>query len=338
MSALLPPSPPPPASAMAASPSIGDRLARLLAERPVLILSAVLVVLVLITTIVQPSYLSFENLRNTLLLAAPLAIMAGGQTLVMLTAGIDLSVAMTATGAAFFAGQFSPDGPLVAIVAGVLVGVVVGAINGVGVGIFRVNPLIMTLGMSAILLGLFTAWAQTILSDSGNIHPVIKTLGGGAFLDGRVPYSVVVWAGISVILVGGLARTGLGRMIYAVGDNPVACRLAGVRVWQVLLAVYILCGALAALAGVLLAGRVGSPSPQLGTSFLLPSVAAVVIGGTSIFGGAGGYTGTILGALILGVLDSLLTFLDAGQAIKQVIYGAIILALAWAYARATASR
>jgi ribose transport system permease protein len=126
-------------------------------------------------------------------------------------------------------------------------------------------------------------------------------------------------------------------MLYAVGDNPVAVRLAGVRVWQVLIAAYIIAGITAAIAGILLAGRVGAVDLQLASNFLLPSVAAAVIGGTSIFGGTGSYSGTILGALILGVLDSMLTFLDAGQAIKQVLYGLIVLSLAWLYARVTSS-
>jgi ribose transport system permease protein len=201
--------------------------------------------------------------------------------------------------------------------------------------VFKVNPLIMTLGMSAVLLGLLTSWAQTILQGSTSVAPFIRTLGSGAFLGGFVPWNLLVWLAVAVLLIGGLARSGLGRVIYAVGDNPVACRLAGVRIWQVLLAVYVLSGLLAAVAGILLAGRSGSVDLQLATGFLLPSVAAAVIGGTSIFGGSGGYAGTILGALILGVLDSMLTFLRAGEDIKQILYGAIVLALAWLYARVT---
>jgi ribose transport system permease protein len=309
----------------------------LLAERPLAVLSIVLIVLVAITAAIEPSYLSLNGLRNTLLLAAPLAIMAGGQTLCLLTAGIDLSVAMTATAAAYVAGHQSPEGAVTAILLGLLVGLVVGGINGVGVGVFKVNPLIMTLGMSAVLVGLFTSWAQTILQGSTNVAPFIRTLGSGSFLGGFVPWNLLVWAAIAVLLIVMLARSGLGRVIYAVGDNPVACRLAGVRIWQVLLTVYVLSGLLAAVAGILLAGRSGSVDLQLASGFLLPSVAAAVIGGTSIFGGSGGYSGTIIGALILGVLDSMLTFLDAGESIKQMLYGAIVLALAWLYARITAA-
>ena len=138
-------------------------------------------------------------------------------------------------------------------------------------------------------------------------------------------------------LVLGLRRTGLGRLIYAVGDNRVACRLAGVRVWQVETAVYTLCAVLAAAAGILIGGRSGSVDLQLAGGFLLPSVAAAVIGGTSILGGIGGYTGTILGAVILAVLDTMLNLLTVDEALKQVLYGLIILALAWAYARGAAT-
>jgi ribose transport system permease protein len=137
-----------------------------------------------------------------------------------------------------------------------------------------------------------------------------------------------------VILLG-LRYSGIGRMIYAVGDNPLACRLAGVRVWTVQLFVYAVCGMLTAAAGVLIVGFNNAADLGIGAPFLLPSVAAVVIGGTSIFGGLGGYSGTIVGALILTVLDSLLTILNASQAVRQMLYGVIILALASIYARAS---
>jgi ribose transport system permease protein len=115
----------------------------------------------------------------------------------------------------------------------------------------------------------------------------------------------------------------------------VAVRLAGVRVWQVRISAYILAGLLSSIADILLAGRTGAVDLQLASAFLLPSVAAAVIDGTSIFGGVGGYGGTILGALILSVLNSMLTFLNVGQSIQQIVYGVIVLALAWSYAGLT---
>jgi len=323
------------ATAPPATPSDRVSPAAWLATHPTAVLALVLVALVIVTGLIEPAYFSVDGLRNTLLLAVPLALMAGGQTIALLTGGIDLSVAITATGAAYVAGNQSPNGALVAILLGLSVGLVVGMVNGVGVGVFRVNPLIMTLGMSGILLGLFTSWAQTVLQGSTNVAPLIRTLGAGSFAGGLVPWNVVVGAVLAGLLILLLTRTGFGRMVYAVGDNPFAARLAGVRVWQVLLAVYVLCALLAAVAGILLAGRNGSVDLQLASSLLLPSVAAAVIGGTSIFGGWGGYPGTILGALILGVLDRMLTYLGAGEAIRFTLYGAIVLALSILYARLT---
>lgn len=305
-----------------------------LAQNPLVALVIVFIALFLATGAVQPNFLSVNGVRNTLLQAAPLGILAAAQTVLMLTGGIDLSVTMIATGAAYVAANQSPNGAGVAILAGVLVGLLIGSINGVGVAVFRVNPLIMTLAMSGILLGLFTAWTQTVLAGSTQVAPFIKLLGGGAWM-GSVPYSVLVWGGVALVVIWLLRRSGWGRLIYAIGDNETAVRLAGVRVWQVRLSAYMLSGVLAAIAGILLGGRTGAVDLQLAGAFLLPSVAAAVIGGTSIFGGVGGYTGTILGALILSVLNSLLTFLNVGQAIQQMVYGAIVLALAWGYASLT---
>ncbi len=316
----------------------GQRALRYVAVHPHLVLIGVLVLLVLITGAVRPTYLSFSGLRNSALFAVPIGIMAAGQTMLMLTGGIDLSVAMIATGAAYVAANQSPEGAAVAIGAGLLVGLIAGAANGVGVGVFRVNPLIMTLAMSAILLGLFTTWAQTIFFGSTRMHELIRTLGGGSIFGGRLPWAVIIWAGLSVFVVLMLRKSGFGRNLYALGDNSTASRLSGVRPWQVLLVAYTIAGVLGAIAGILLGGRVGAVDLQLAGSFMLPSVAAAVIGGTSIFGGVGTYTGTILGALILGVLQSLLTFLGAGQAIQWMLYGSIVIGLSWLYSRVTAAQ
>ncbi|MBI3960413.1 MAG: ABC transporter permease [Chloroflexi bacterium] len=306
-----------------------------IAENPTLILLGVLVILVLAAGSIQPRYLTVAGLRTTLLQAAPLGILAGAQTILMLAGGIDLSVTMIATGAAYVAANQSPNGAAIAILLGIVVGLLAGSVNGVGVAVFRVNPLIMTLAMSGILLGLFTAWTQTILKGSTQVAGFIKTISAGSFWDNRIPYSVVVWALIALLLIWLLRRTGWGRLIYATGDNEVAVRLAGVQVWQVRISAYAMAGVLGAVAGILLAGRTGAVDLQLASTFLLPSIAAAVIGGTSIFGGVGGYGGTILGALILSVLNSILTFLNVGQAIQQVVYGLIVLALAWGYAGLT---
>lgn len=306
----------------------------LLRDNPLVVLAAVLVVLVAITGAIEPNFLSVAGLRNTVLVAVPLGLLGGAQTILMLTGGIDLSVAMIATGAAYVAGSQSPEGAAIAIVLGLLVGVLAGAANGVGVGVFRVNPLIMTLAMAAILLGLFTAWAQGWLQGSTTPAPLIRTLGASTFWGG-VPYAALVWAAFGGMILFMLRRTGFGRLLYAIGDNPVAVRLSGVRIWRVHIAVYTIAGLLAAVAGILLGGRTGAVDLALASGLLLPSVATAVIGGTSIFGGMGSYSGTIMGALILSVLGSMLTFLQVGQAVQQIVYGSIVLILSWAYARVT---
>lgn len=312
--------------------------ARWLSDRPIVVLIVVLIVLVLATAAIQPAYLSVRGLRNTLLLAAPLGIMSAGQTILMLTRGIDLSVAMVATAAAYVVGFLAADGIGLALVAGLAVGLLAGALNGLGVGVFRVHPLIMTLAMSAILLGLFSQWAQTVLLGATSVHPFVRVLAAGTIPGTPVPWNALLWAVVAFVVIGGLRWTGLGRMLYAIGDNPIATRLAGVRDWQVLLAAYTLSGFFAALAGFLIAGQTGAVDLRLAQEFLLPSIAAAVIGGTSLFGGVGTYSGTIFGALIITVLNTMMTFLAAPQALKQVVFGVIVVALAWLYAAAARQR
>ena len=304
-------------------------------DRPLIMLAVILVLLLVASEIASPGYLSDQRVGSILRFAAPLAFLAAGQTLVMLTAGIDLSVAATATAAAYIMAGQASRGTGAALAIAVVVGLVIGLVNGVGVGIFRVEPLIMTLGMAGIVSGLLTVSAQSFVTGVPLVPTFVRDLASGHLIGEVIPNSVLLWAPVAVLILLGLRYSGYGRMLYAVGDNPLACRLAGVRVWQVLLVVYVLCAILAAIGGVLYVGLTNAADLQLATPYLLPSVAAVVIGGTSIFGGIGGYAGTIMGAIILVVLDSLLTLLDASQAFKQILYGLIILALAWLYATST---
>jgi ribose transport system permease protein len=316
-------------------PNRATTAAQWVIDRPLIMLSVILVLLVIACEVVSPGYISDERVGAILQFSAPLAFLAAGQTLVMLTAGIDLSVAATATAAAYIMAGQASRGTATALAIAVLVGLVVGLINGIGVGIFRVNPLIMTLGMASIVSGYLTVSAQSFVTGVPLVPDFVRQLAVGNLIGEAVPKSLLLWVPVAALILYGLRYSGYGRMLYAVGDNPVACRLAGVRVWQVLLVTYVLCSILAAVGGVLYVGVINAADLQLVSPYLLPSVAAVVIGGTSIFGGIGGYSGTILGAIILVVLDSLLTLLDASQAVKQIIYGSIILLLAWLYATST---
>jgi ribose transport system permease protein len=312
---------------------------RVVTDNPPLVLTFVFIGLFILTDVINRAqgagaFLTATQVSTTFLYAAILGLIAAGQTLVMLTGGVDLSVATTATASAFMVSSFGGDGTAIAIGIALVLGLAIGLVNGIGVAIFRVNPLIMTLGVSTITVGGLTIYSQKRFV--ANVPEFVVTLGSGRFLT-YIPYNLLIWAPIAALIILGLRYSGVGRMIYAVGDNPLACRLAGVRVWQVQLTVYALCGLLSGVAGVLLVGFNNAADLGIASPFLLPSVAAVVIGGTSIFGGVGGYAGTILGALILTVLDSLLVIVDASQALRQIIYGLIILGLAAIYARATSS-
>jgi ribose transport system permease protein len=324
-----------------AAPQAAEQPSRLravqqfLVDTPVVVLVGVLVLLFVLTDLVNRSevgnpFITWNQLSTTLLVAAPLGMIAAGQTLVMLTGGVDLSVAFTATAAAFAASWQGANGQVEGIVAGLAVGVGIGLANGIGVGIFRVNPLIMTLGTSSVTFGLLSIYAGRPFEKV--VPDVVSSLGSDRFFD-YLPANLILWSVVAAVLILGLRYTGYGRMLYAVGDNPVAARFAGVRTWQVLVAVYALCGLFSALGGLLLVGFTDNPDLGLATPYLLQSVAAVVIGGTSIFGGWGSYSGTIVGVLILTVLGSLLTLLDAEEWQRQVIYGSIIIVLTAIYAR-----
>jgi ribose transport system permease protein len=309
-------------------------LVTLIRRHTVFPLILLLVLLVAGIELVRPGTVTPIWISNTLLFAAPLGILAAGQTLVMLTGGIDLSVASVATGAAYLLSTNSSSGTVLAILIGLSLGVAVGLLNGIGIAVLRVQPLVMTLGTGLMSLGIMVVYGQTMLASAPRVPPVIVLLGSGK-IGGILPIDLFLWVPLAALMIFALARSGFGRLLYAIGDNRVACQLAGIRVWQVLLVDYVLCGLLAALAGLVLVGSTNAADLSLADVYLLPSVAAVVIGGTSIFGGRGGYAGSIVGALILTVLNSLLTLLDAPEPIKQILYGAIILLLAAVYTRLT---
>jgi ribose transport system permease protein len=320
----------------ARSPWLGTAAWRgLFSDRPMIPLLALLAVLVVASEIVRPGIVGPEWIGIMLRAAVPLAILAGCQTLTMLTGGIDLSVGAVASMAGFVvaslaAGSGVPTGIVIALVAAALAGLV----SGIGVGVFRVHPLIMTLGMSLVVLGLVNFWQLQTITTSTGIPGEFRTVGSSTLAQ-ILPYSLVVFVPLAAIILVGLRRTGYGRLLYAIGDNPVAARLSGARSWQILIVLYVVSALLAATAGFLISGLTNTTSVSLADSYVLPSVAAAVIGGTSIMGGRGGFAGTIVGALILTVLSSLLTSLGYPEAVRQILFGSIIVAVAAAYTRVT---
>jgi ribose transport system permease protein len=312
----------------------GGGLVSLLRTRTIVALVLLLLGLVVGIELARPGTVNALWISNMVLFAAPLGIVAAGQTLVMLTGGIDLSVASVATASAYLMATHSGLGVAPAILYGLGVGFVVGLINGIGIALLRVQPLVMTLGTGLMTEGMLVVYSQKKMADAPRVPQFIENLGAGKFLGG-IPNDLIVWLPIAIVLTFVLRRTGYGRLLYAIGDNQKACSLAGIRVWRILVVNYVTCGLLAAAAGLIIVGGTDSAELRLAEVYLLPSVAAVIIGGTSIFGGRGGYSGTIIGALILTVLNSILTLLDVPESIRQILYGAIILLLAAAYTRLT---
>jgi ribose transport system permease protein len=308
---------------------------RLLRDRPIVPLLGLLAILLIVRELARPGVLSSEFLGVTLRAAVPLAILAGCQTLTMLTGGIDLSVGAVASMSGFLVATLvNGQGLAVAILVALVVAALVGLATGIGVGVFRVHPLIMTLGIGLIVLGLANVWQLRMVQTGAGVPAAMRSLGSDR-LFGILPYNLLVFLPLAVVILLTLRRTGYGRMLYAIGDNPIAARLSGARAWQVLIVLYVISALIAAVAGFLISGLTNVSSVTLADSYVLPSVAAAVIGGTSILGGRGGYSGTIIGALILTVLTSLLSALGFPEAVRQVLFGAIIVLVAAAYTRVT---
>jgi ribose transport system permease protein len=305
-------------------------------DRPVIPLLSLLAVLVIASELVRPGIVKPEWIATMLRAAVPLAILAGCQTLTMLTGGIDLSVGAVASMSGFVVATLVGDqGLLVALIVPLVIAALVGTFTGIGVGLFRVHPLIMTLGMSLVVLGFANVWQLMMVQTGAGVPPELRSLGTATFL-GVLPSSLLLFVPVAAAILALTKRTGYGRLLYAIGDNPIAARLSGTRAWQVLIVLYVISAVLAGIAGYLIVGLTNVAAVTLADSYVLPSVAAAVIGGTSIMGGRGGYAGTIIGALILAVLSSLLSSLGFPEAVRQVLFGSIIVAVAAAYTRVTA--
>jgi ribose transport system permease protein len=316
---------------VAARPS----LRALFRDRPLIPLLGLLALLVALIGILRPEVLSADWAVGIVRLSIPLALLAGCQTITFLTGGIDLSVGAVASMSGFLVatlvgGQGLPMAILIALLAAALAGLA----SGIGVGVFRVHPLIMTLGMSLVVLGLANVWQLMMVQTGSGVPTELRSLGSGTML-GFLPTSLLLFVPVAAFLLLMLRGTGYGRLLYAIGDNPVAARLSGARSWQVLVLLYVISALIAAIAGFLYSGQGNTASVTLVDSQVLPSVAAAVVGGTSIMGGRGGYSGTIVGALILIVLTSLLNALGLPEAVRQILFGSIIVLVAAAYTRVT---
>lgn len=311
-----------------------QRVGWFIRDNPVIPLIALLIGLVVLLEVLQPGIFNPRWVGNTIRFAIPLAMLAACQTLTMLTGGIDLSAGIVATMSAFVMATLTPlVGAPAAILLALVPAILIGLVNGFGVGICRVHPLIMTLGSGLIGTGCLLVYQRFFIATGSEIPDLFEWLGTGRTYN--IPNALVLFIPFAVLILWGQRRTGFGRLLYALGSNENAARLSGVRSWQVHLALYTLSGLIAGITGLLYLGVIRAPSLSLANSLMLPSVAAAVIGGTSIFGGRGSYSGTIVGALILTVLGTLLTLLQIPEGGRRILFGAIILAVTAVYSRIT---
>ena len=315
-------------------PTVLSRLGRLMVDRPLVPLVLLLIGLIAILEIMQPGIVNQRWLANTIKFAIPLAMLATCQTLTMLTGGIDLSAGTVATIAAFVAATLTPQvGVPAAVLMALACALLAGLVNGFGVAICRVHPLIMTLGTGLIATGCLLVYQRFVIATGTQIPEFLIWLGIGRTWG--LPNGLVLFVPFAAVIIWGQRRTGFGRLLYAIGSNEAAARLSGVRVWQVHLTLYSLSGLMAGMTGLLYLGLVKTASLSLALPLDLPSVAAAVVGGTSIFGGRGGYGGTIVGALILTVLATMLTLLHMPEGGRRILFGLIILAVTSLYIRLT---
>lgn len=310
------------------------QISRLVLANPLIPLILLLLGLILVLEFMRPGIVNLFWLGNTIKFAIPLAMLAACQTATMLTGGIDLSAGTIATITAFVTATLSPQlGVPAAILIAMASALLMGLANGCGVAFFRVHPLIMTLGTGLIGTGCLLVYQRYFIATGTEIPEFLIWLGTGRTL--TMPNGLFMFLPFCAFLIWGQSRTGFGRLLYAIGSNPTAARLSGVRVWQVHLALYTLSSAIAGLMGLLYLGLIKTPSLSLAVPLDLPSVAAAVIGGTSIFGGRGGYGGTIVGALILTVLTTMLTLLQLPEGARRILFGLIILVVTALYVRLT---
>src|SRR5699024_8029277 len=284
-----------------------------------------LIIITIILGLLSDNFFTLNNILNLLRQVSVNALIAFGMTFVILTAGIDLSVgSLLALGSALTAGLLSSGvDPMLSMLIGLLIGLALGAVNGLIITKGKVTPFIATLATMTIFRGATLVYTGgkpiTGLSDSVSFQMI-----GKGYVFG-VPFPAVIMMIAFVILFFVLRNTVFGRQVYAVGGNEEASILSGIKTDRVKVWVYALTGMLSVLAGIIITSRLNSAQPTAGTMYELDAIAAVVIGGTSLAGGRGRIAGTLVGALIIGVIDNGLNLLNVSSFYQQIVKGGVIL-------------
>ncbi len=297
------------------------------------IIGILLLFIVLLAALTAGKFLQAQNLINVIRQVSAIGIIAIGMTFVIIARGIDLSVGSILAVAAvvgsslaqlptasnkMYAGLQLPA--IIGILAGLAVGALLGLVNGSLVAGFHIAPFIATLGMMTAARGMALIYSGG--RPLSTLDPAYNWVGQGDI--GPIPVPIIIFALVAVVAHLMLTRTRFGRHVFAYGGNEQAARVSGINVSRINLGIFTLTGLLAGLAGVMLSARIGSGNPQLGTGIELDAITAAVIGGTSFTGGIGTVWGTIVGALIIGIINNGLDLLNVSPFMQQVVKGAII--------------
>jgi ribose transport system permease protein len=282
---------------------------------------------IILFSCLSPFFFTTDNILNVTLQTSITAIIAAGMTFVILTAGIDLSVgAMVAFSGVIATSLLKLNLPfaasfLLAVAVGLGIGAFSGAFAGLFITRFNITPFIVTLALMTIWRG--SSYIYTDGRPIWGLPDQFGFLGSGRIAGIPVPTIIMVCIYLAAYVL--LKRTKFGRYIYAVGGNREAARLAGINTNKIILLVYVISGTLAAISGIILASRMNSGQPNAGLMYEMDAIAAVVVGGTSLFGGRGSIVGTFFGAMLIGVLRNGLNLLNVGSYVQMVVLGAVIL-------------
>jgi ribose transport system permease protein len=295
---------------------------------------ACIVLLLFLGSLYSRNFLSPEYLLQQLKVASFLGIIATGMMLVILLGQIDLSLPWVVTVGAMMSSAvagFGHTGAILAIPFGIFCGVLIGLVNGFGVAYLRIPSMIITLATNAVAQGLMVVYTGGY-SPQDAASPAMRYLATG-FIIPTIPNSVLCWIVVGAAAVFLITRTGFGRSIYGIGNRERAAYLSGINTRRIVLTVFGISGGLAAFGGVLLAGYASKAAQSMGDAYLLPSIAAVVLGGTSILGGRGSYLGTVAGVLLITLLQSILSVMQMPEYGRQIIYGLVIIMMLLLYGR-----
>ncbi|CAB3792318.1 ABC transporter permease [Pararobbsia alpina] len=285
---------------------------------------AVLILLCIVLTFSNQYFLTWGNIADILRQTSINGILAVGMTYVVLTSGIDLSVGSTLALAGMVSASVitgaHPHGVALGLLSGLVVGGLVGAVNGVLVARFAVPSFVATLGMLSVARGLTFIYSGGM--PIADLPDDFLSTGTGTLAG--IPVPVIIFALVVLLFWFILRYTTYGRYVYAVGGNVKSAKTSGISTGKIIFSVYVIGGILAGLAGIILAARTTSALPQAGLSYELDAIAAVVIGGTSLSGGSGSLGGTVVGALLIGVINNGLNLLGVSSYYQQVVKGVII--------------